>query len=670
MESVAAKPTTSGLQGFRRLDAPMLRSWALAGGLVLYLGLSGGGYDSVVRSQVGTVLWWTVLIGAAWGLLPIGRLSRAGWAALALFGGFVAWTALASSWSLSSERSLQELSRVAAYLGIVLLALVIQCDRERALRHTVNAVSSAVVTIVGLALISRLAPNAFPAAHTTGAFLAGAQSRLSWPLNYWNGLGALVALGLPLLLASAGSARTLYAQAGATAAIPPVALCGYLTFSRGGALAAALALIAYLALAPERWAKLATMLGAAAGSAVLILAAGHRHAIEQGLSTPAPGVEGRQLMVTIALVCVAVGLLQTGIGLAARHGTLPRWLRLSRRQAQAGLAAGVAVALVAALAAGAPTRISRAWQQFENPLASPGASGSIGRFASSAGEGRYQYWKVGMHLTASQGHLLGGSGPGTFQLLWLPHATVPGYVTNAHSLYVETLAEVGVMGLALLAGFFVLVLAAAVRLVVGSEHEARARAAGAAAALLAFLFSAVVDWTWQLPVLPAAFLLLAGAVLAPAPRAALVRAHATRPPGGRPSPGRGRWALRLGLVVLALACLVAIAVPLGTASAVRQSQAAANAGNLTLALRDARSAVRVEPGAASAQLQLALVLELRHDLPGALTAARRGTQDEPQGWSAWLVLARLQAESGHVPAAIGAYRRARSLNPRSPLFAR
>jgi len=110
-------------------------------------------------------------------------------------------------------------------------------------------------------------------------------------------------------------------------------------------------------------------------------------------------------------------------------------------------------------------------------------------------------------------------------------------------------------------------------------------------------------------------------------------------------------------------------VPLASATAVRESQTAAQAGNNLLALRDARSATRIEPGAASGQLQVALMLELLHNVPGALDAAVNATHDEPQNWTTWLVLSRLQAESGHATAAVSAYRRARLLNPRSPLFA-
>src|SRR5437763_4307907 len=138
MESVVGRSATPWPRGLRRVDSDAVRSWALAGTTVVYLAVEGGGYDLVVRSQVAIVVWWFVLVGALWGLLPAGRWTRTTWAALALFGAFVAWTALAATWSLSSERSLQELSRVACYFGLLLLAISIHRDRERAVRHTIH----------------------------------------------------------------------------------------------------------------------------------------------------------------------------------------------------------------------------------------------------------------------------------------------------------------------------------------------------------------------------------------------------------------------------------------------------------------------------------------------------------------------------------------------------
>ncbi len=662
MESALTRSHAAGAQTTRRIDGHAVAIWLLAGGLVLYLALDGGGYDVVVHSQVGIVVWWIVLVGAAWAILPAARLSRAAWAGLALFAAFVGWTAIASTWSLSSERSLQDLSLVALYLGILVLSLGIYRDREHAVRHSVNAIATAIVIVAILALASRLHPGLFPAAHQTASFLPGAEGRLSWPLNYWNGLAALLAMGIPLLLTVATSSRTLPVQAAAAGAIPLVGLCGYLTFSRGGAFEAAGAVVVFLLLAPQRIPKLATLLVTAAGSAVLVAGAVHRSAIERGLSSTAAHHQGATLLVSIVLVCVGVALAQAGIGLAVRHGTPPRWLEVSPRRARMLFAGAIIAALVAALVAGAPGRLSHAWRDFKNPHATALHQRAIGRFGTVSGNGRYDYWKVAVHATS--GHLLGGSGPGTFVLLWQQRAPYFSPVQNAHSLYFETLAEVGVVGLALLVGFLGLVIGAAVRATVRSRYEERVRAAAITAALVAFLLAAGVDWVWQIPVLPATFLLLGAAVLV---RQAPPSASETARLGGQAHAGAGNLVTRFGAVALALACLVAIAIPLAATNAVRKSQAAA-ASDLPLALTYARSAARIEPGAASPQLQEAQVLEAQGKLGAAAASARRATTDEPANWSTWLVLSRIEAEDGNARAAINAYRRARSLNPRSPVF--
>jgi hypothetical protein len=660
-----ARPTARVLQ---RIDPPAIATWLLGFGLVLYLAVKDGGYDIVVRDQVGVVVWWVVLIGAAWALLPRARVARVAWVALALFGALTLWTAIAATWSISSERSLQELSRLATYLGILLLAVAIHRDRPRALRQTAGAVGAAVAVVAILALISRLFPGAFPAAQTTGAFLHGAEPRLGWPLNYWNGLAALMAIGLPLLLGIATTARRLWVQAAAAAAIPLVALCAYLTASRGGAITIGFALVAFVALAANRIPKLATIAAGGAGSAILIAGAHHRDAIQNGLTSHAATVQGRQLAVTVVLVCAGVALAQLGIGLAARHGKLHRVLRIPRREAQVLLGAGIVLAIVAAVAVGVPSKLSHAWHDFKNSSGAINGTNLGSRFSSFNGNNRYQYWQVAVHTTS--GSRLDGSGPGTFQLLWLPNATrKAGYVTNAHSLYVETLAEAGVVGLVLLIGFLAVVLGAAVAAVIRSRGAERTLAAGATAALVAFLVGAAVDWLWQLPVLPVAVMLVAAALLAPAPAVRRVRAI-----DEEQSPGGPRWRspplLRGGLVLAAIACLAAISVPLATASDVRNSQNAVDAGNTSAALADARTAARIEPGAASPRLQQALVLEVQHRFPAAIVAAQDATRDEPQNWSPWLILSRIEAEAGRPQASVAAYNRARSLNPLSPIFSK
>ncbi len=632
--------------------------WTLAGGLVLYLAADGGGYDQVVHSQVGTVVWWIVLLGAAAGLLPRARLTRAAWAALGLFAAFVAWSALSSIWSLSLERTLEDTSLVAGYLGMLALGIMLQRDREGAIRHTVNAIAAAVTFVAALALASRLIPGLFPAAKQASAFQPGSNNRLGWPLNYWNALAALMALGLPLLLAAATAARTVVGRAAAAGALPLVVLCGYLSFSRGGAIAGALAVAAFFALTSERIPKLAIALVGGAGAAVVVASAASRPAIENGLRNAAARHQGAALVVILVVVCAAVAVAALGISLLTRRLQRSHSLAVPRQLAQALLAIGAVAVIVVAIGAGAPHRLSHAWQDFKRPRSGALAHNSLGRFGAASGNYRYQYWQVAVRY--GENHPLEGGGAGTFQLIWLPRASATGYVENAHSLYVETFAELGIVGVALLVGFLVVALATGVRAVVqvsGSAAEGRAPrvyAAAVTAALITFCASAAYDWIWQVPVLPAAFLLLAAAVLAPQV-------------GSRPT-GRRRWLVRGAAVAVAIACLVAIAYPLAVTSAIRRSQSEASAGNSSAALGDARTAVGLEPGSASAQLQLAVVLEGRHDLPAALVAAQHAARDEPSNWSVWLVLSRIDAENENVQAAVSAYRRARSLNPRSSVF--
>ena len=63
------------------------------------------------------------------------------------------------------------------------------------------------------------------------------------------------------------------------------------------------------------------------------------------------------LLVAIVLVCAGVALAQVGIGLAARHGTAPRYLAVSPRRAQALLAGAIVALVIVALAIGCPCAV-------------------------------------------------------------------------------------------------------------------------------------------------------------------------------------------------------------------------------------------------------------------------------------------------------------------------
>lgn len=645
------------------LAGPWLGTAVLPFVLVFYLAMQGGGYDPIVRGEVGIAAWWILVLGVAVGELPRRRPTVAASGALVLLALFAVWVGLGISGAESSERAIGELARVLSLLGV--FALAIAGQGAGGLRRTIGAVATAIALVGGLALLSRLEPGWFPS-NVTAQFLPETGSRLGYPINYWNGLATLVVIGVPLLLTVSLSAARIPIRALAAAAIPALVLTGFFTLSRGGALELAAALAVLAVLWPRRLAALPVVAVTALGSILLVIGGLQRDALQDALQNQAAISQGDSMLAMVLVVCVGVGLLVTALSYAERHALLPS-LRPSRRQAGALAGAAAAILVAVGLAAGAPGELSDRWQEFKTPI----AEGSTAeRFTSASGNGRYEYWQAS--VDAFESEPLTGIGPGSYEFWWAREGSVPGFVRDAHSLYLETLAEMGIVGLALLVGLLGWVLAAAlVRMRDAATVQQRMLLAGALAAMVAFLVAAAIDWVWEITVLPVAFLLLAAAVVGdrggPTPSARL-EVRAERAPKAAPRSTPRAVLIRGAFVLAALIALALIAIPLASDKALRASQAAAAAGQFGPALEDASEADRLEPYAATPNLQKALLLEAQGDLNGALAAATEATADEPTNWRTWLTRSRIEAESGEAEASVRSYRRARSLNPRSPLF--
>lgn len=635
-----------------RADWGAIWTWLLAFGLVVYLGLKGGGYDPLVSDQVGISVWWVLLAAVAVAALPRRRLETLAWVALGLLAAFLAWTALSLTWTESVERTSIEIARVGTYLGVFALALFSRGSRGA--RLLVGAVATGIAVIALVALLSRLHPSWFPEGRTTAKFLETGRERLSYPLNYWNALAALIAIGLPLALQGAADARRLLLRGLSGAAIPLLVITIFFTLSRAGIAAAALAALVYLAFAPNRLPKLLVAAIGAGGGGALVLAALPRDELRHGLLTDAARHQGDGMLLLTIVICLLTGLLIAGGTALLARGERPAWTRIERRDAQVITVGAVVVLLVAALVAGAPGRISHGWDQFKEPTGGPGKGTE--RLSSASGESRYQFWSAAVKEAGSAP--LTGTGAGTFEFWWDRHADVEGTIRDTHSLYLQTLGEVGIVGIAILAAFLLTVLIGGGRMVVRVPPSRRAPLAAALAGCVAFCFTATFDWVWQVPAVPVAMLVLAAALVgtrvAPAPREL----------------GSLAWPGRVAVAVLALVLIVAIAIPLASATLVRRSQSEANAGELQAALDSAQTAQDVQPGAASPRLQLALLYEQSGELAEAAESAQGAVDREETNWRNWLVLARIEAERGNADAAIAAYRKAKSLNRMSPLFER
>ena len=623
--------------------------WLLGFGVVVYLGLEGGGYDPLVHEPVGIGLWWVVLVGVAVGVLPLQRLPWPAWVALGLLALFVLWTGLSLIWTESAERTMGDLARLGGYLAAFGLAVFLGTGPNG--RRMVAAVGSAAALVATVALLSRLHPAWFPEAGQTAQFLSGNHDRLSYPINYWNGLAALIAIGMPAVLQLAGSARRVAIRAVAAAFLPAMTLAAFFTLSGGNRGRSDRARgFPRVQLRPP--AESRDGIPRRGRRAVLVVLASHRDALQHALKTSEAHHQGSEMLLLTAVVCVLVGLAQWGMTAAGRSASRPSWAIVSRRDSLIGVAVVALVAVVVALAVGAPGRVGDGWAEFKR---GDGPGKGTERLGSVAGESRYQFWSAAVRENATKP--LTGTGSGTFEYWWARDGDVPEIVHDTHSFYLQTLGELGIVGLVLLAAFLVAILGWGGRNVVRAAESDRPYLAAALAGFVAFCLTAAVDWMWQIPVLAVAALLLASV---------LVTA------GAAPSERRRRLplAMRIGIPLVGLGMIAVIAMPLASTALLRESESEARANDFGAALAAARSAQNAEPWAASPYLQQALVLERLGELDAAAAAARAAVDRESTNWRNFVVLSRLEAERGEAAAAVRDYRRARSLNPHSELFER
>src|SRR5262249_31663524 len=116
--------------------------------------------------------------------------------------------------------------------------------------------------------------------------------------------------------------------------------------------------------------------------------------------------------------------------------------------------AGVLVALVVAGAAvvwvekGSPVSLAR--RGYDAVLAPPKRTGTdvSQRLLDLSSNGRIALWRVGWHEFEAKP--LGGTGAGTYELAWTQHRPSPDQARDTHNLYLQTLGELGVFGLAAL----------------------------------------------------------------------------------------------------------------------------------------------------------------------------------------------------------------------------
>ena len=229
--------------------------------------------------------------------------------------------------------------------------------------------------------------------------------------------------------------------------------------------------------------------------------------------------EGDQLIVTVVAVtlCRRIGVDQpvVCVGVGQKQSD---FVRFGRKNFVAGVAvavgrydevefllaavfeadphpAAVVVVLAAAVGAGAAVggpaaAARRAYHAFNAP-APLVKSDASNRLFSLSGSNRSDYWRVAWREVEADPWL--GGGAGSFQRYWLRHRSANLPVLDAHSLYLETLAELGPVGLALL------LCVLAVPLLGLRAARRMSLAAPAFGGYVAYLVHAGIDWDWEMP---------------------------------------------------------------------------------------------------------------------------------------------------------------------------
>jgi hypothetical protein len=614
------------------------------GAAVFWIAFDGGSYAATARGTLAIAVWWVLAVAVSLSLWPRATVPAAALVSGGLLIAFVVWIGFSTLWDESPERTMTELNRATLYLGVFALA-VCAVDRVR-LTPAITGLAAGLTAIGVLALGSRLFPDLGDTSGQLAQIFPAAEKRLSYPVNYWNGLATLTAFALPLLLYLATSVRQPALRGLALAPLPALVGTIYLTSSRGGSAAAAVAVATFLVCAGRRWAAAAAVgLAGAAAAVVVAVLADRPELVDSPIGSALAADQGRSAALLIALTCLATG----GIwALGSLFAPAPPKLPVAAR------IAFVAV-LVALLGVGVAAANPR--ERFDRFREIPPGLGEASvqeHLLSGSGNGRWQLWETA--YDEFKRHPLEGRGAGTYEATWSEHGTLPLFVRDAHSLYFETLAELGLVGLLLLVGALVAGCAAAVSRMLKTDGDDRSALAALSGVVAAFALEAAFDWMWEVT----AVAVVAFAALG------LLSGPATASAGSR-APARATL-LRAAAFAAAFAILLAQSVSLLADLRVRESRAAAERADYPEAVSDAQAASSLAPWFASPRLQLALVQELAGDVASARESVQAAAARDPIDWRIWLVAARIETKAGDFRGAAESLRRAQELNPRSELF--
>ncbi len=546
---------------------------------------------------------------------------------------FTCWIALSTIWSPAFAQSVLEIERALVYVGGVSAALLL--TRVRLARNLLGGVLTAIVLVAAFSLLTRLAPD------RVGVYDQDAVYRLAQPIGYWNGLGLFVVIGALLALGYATRARTLLVCAASAGSLVILLATLYFTFGRAAWIALGLGLVVAVAIDPRRLGLIASLLvvGPLPGLAVLLCS--REPALTHAGATLADAThDGHRLAVLLALLFATNACLGAGFAFAAERIEIADWAE--RAFAVATAVAVVAGAIVIFASYGDPVTIAKRGYTSFNSAPPPIESNLNRRLLNFSGNGRADLWRLAWR--DARRHPVVGAGAGTYERFFLAHQpSTVGRVRDAHSLYAETLAELGPIGLA------ILVATLSTPLLVLRRARRHALAPLAGGAYVAYLVHSGVDWDWEQTAVTLAGLLCGASLLVfarrwtdPSPLSSITRYVAAG---------------------AALAAALFATVTLLGNSALSRSEAARERGQSAKALDEARRAQWLLPWSPAPLAALGRAQATAGLMPAARSSLRAALAKDNGDWQLWYELA--GASTGKTRRV--ALRRAAVLFPRSGL---
>ncbi|MDQ8046588.1 MAG: O-antigen ligase family protein, partial [Patulibacter sp.] len=530
-----------------------------------------------------------------------------------------------------------EADRALGYLAFVVVALA-------ALRtpHARRAAIGLLGVAVGGAFALTLLAGAF--GDPTHLFVL---KRLQSPVGYVNGVAGLAVIGFWPSIALASRVERRGAAAAGLASATLLLGVMVLTQSRSVVPALAVSAVFVLAIVPARSLRfLATtvaVLGAAASAPWTLAVFGHDRA--HPFADPAVGT-ARAAIVALLVASVVAGA--AWFAAARWMATRPRVPLLGARV----LGGAALVALVAALAVYGPA-ISRTVRQADSDFRTLHVDETTTTRFASGGGNRRELWRVA--LAEWSDHPVAGIGAGSYGIDWFARRRTNEAIRQPHSLPLQVLGELGLVGAALLA--LAAAGAAAAAWLALRRHTVEGDVlviAGALGSVVAWAVHTSLDWIYNLPAVTAVALLGLAALLA---AAAPAEVSATEPANRRAPLGR---ASALALVAVSMASI-------GVQLAVNAYTTRANgliASDPAAAIRAAQRAVRLDRTDVSAWIALAAAQARTGSYARSDAALQQAVVAEPRSYVGYALRGDLATRAGLTSRAHAFYERASELNPR------